>query len=129
MPTDNKKTPEQLAAEKVEAEKVAKKYAADLKKSQDTPVEKKTKANYVPKSGEEGYYHALLEKKSFNSKTGKRQSKPKVQIFDPKSWGIFERFSASHGYSVDILHDPTGDYPVAGVERAEKEAKEKAKKK
>lgn len=93
------------------------------------PLLKKTKDNYVPAIGTENDYHARIEVKSFNPNDGKRQSKPQLQTFSPKAWSVFEANSANLGYSVDILHDPTGEYPKAGKEKAEFLAKMKKGKK
>ena len=122
---DKKAADEKKAAEaKAKAEK-----AAAYEKSLKTPMLKKTKDNYIPDPGTEDVYHARIERKSFNGKDGARQSKPKIQFFDPKTFKNFDKHSAGLGYSVDILHDPTGKYPLAGVDKVEAENKAKKEKK
>jgi hypothetical protein len=119
MDNQSTKTEEQLAQEaEARAKALAEKEAA-IEKSNKVPLLKKTKDNYVPAIGAENDYHARIEVKSFNPNDGKRQSKPQLQTFSPKGWKVFEANSANLGYSVDILHDPTGEYPKAGKEKAE----------
>lgn len=108
------------AAEKAAAEKA---YQEKLDKSRKTDLLKHTKDTFVPEPGTEKDYHARIEVKSFDKNSGDRQSKPQLQIFSPKAFFNFENNSVGLGYSVDILHDPTGKYPVCGVDRAKAEAK------
>lgn len=81
----------------------------------------------MPPVGEEGDYHVVIEKRNFDPKTGKRLSTPKVDKFAPKAFAIFEQNSVNLGYHVTILHDPTGKYPLAGIDKFEEDL-EKAKK-
>jgi len=111
-------------AEKALKETEEKAKAEKLEKSKNTPVLKKTKANYVPEPGTEQNYHAKIEVKAFNAQSGKRLSKPSVQIFAPKAFKTFKEQAVGIGYTVDILHDPTDEYPKVGVQPVE-ETKEK----
>lgn len=106
---------------KIEAEK--KEKAEKLEKSKNTPVLEKTKANYVPEPGTEQNYHAKIEVKAFNGNSGKRLSKPSVQIYAPKAFKNFAEQCVGLGYTVDILHDPTGEYPKVGVQPVKEEKK------
>lgn len=67
-----------------------------------------TPETYVVPKGEEKFYHALIEVKQFDPKTGKRISRPRVQKFGKK---IFDRVVRDalmkQGYEVTILHNPT----------------------
>jgi hypothetical protein len=112
-------------AKKAAEDKAVADKAAKLKKSNDTPVLQKTKDNYVPEPGTEDMYHCKIEKVSFNAKNGKRQSKPRVQYFDPRGFRNFKVHSSGLGWTVTILHDPTGEYPVFGIAKAD--AEEEAK--
>lgn len=77
------------------------------KDGRDTPIEKLTAENYIVPSGEEKDYHAVIEVVQYDSRTGKRLSRPRVQKFGKK---IFEAHVADslrkQGYTVTILHDP-----------------------
>ena len=77
------------------------------KDGRDTPIEKLTPDNYIVPKGEEKDYHAVIEVRQFDPKTGNRLSKPRVQKFGKK---IFEAHVGDslrkQGYTVTILHDP-----------------------
>ena len=77
------------------------------KDGRDTPIEKLTPENYIVPKGEEKDYHAVIEVRQFDPKTGKRISRPRVQKFGKK---IFEAHVSDslrkQGYTVTILHDP-----------------------
>lgn len=77
------------------------------KDGRDTPIEKLTPENYIVPKGEEKDYHAVIEVRQFDPKTGNRLSKPRVQKFGKK---IFEAHVSDslrkQGYTVTILHDP-----------------------
>ncbi len=93
------------------------------KDGRDTPIEKLTPDNYIVPKGEEKDYHAVIEVRQFDPKTGIRLSKPRVQKFGKK---IFEAHVGDslrkQGYTVTILHDPN----VWMKEQAEKAEKAKA---
>lgn len=100
------------------------------KDGRDTAIENLTAENYVVPAGEERYYHAVIEVKQFDAKTGKRLSQPRVQKFEKK---IFEAHVLSslrkQGYSVTILHDPNAwmkEHQAAAEKAAKAKAEEKA---
>ena len=102
------------------------------KDGRDTPIEKLTAENYIVPTGEEMAYHAVIEVKQFDPKTGNRLSKPRVQKFGKK---IFEAHVADslrkQGYTVTILHDPNvwikeQQAKAAAKAKADAEAKAKA---
>lgn len=102
------------------------------KDGRDTPIERLTPDNYIVPKGEERAYHAVIEVKQFDSKTGKRISTPRVQKFGKKS---FESHIADslrkQGYEILILHDPNAwikeqQAKAAELAKAEAEAKKKA---
>lgn len=104
------------------------------KDGRDTPIENLTPENYIVPKGEERFYHAVIEVKQFDQKTGKRLSKPRVQKFGKK---MFERLVLTNlkkqGYEILILHDPNewlkeNRAKLAEKAKADKEAKEKAEK-
>ena len=71
------------------------------------PIEQITSENYVVPSGEEHVYHVKIEVKQFNSKTGERISRPRIQKFGMKTWESSVRDSLrKQGYTMEILHDP-----------------------
>lgn len=91
-----------------------------------------TPETYVVPKGEERYYHALIEVKQFDPKTGQRISRPRVQKFGKK---IFDRVVRDalmkQGYEVTILHNPTEWIKAQAAQqaasaKAAREAKEKA---
>lgn len=77
------------------------------KDGRNTPIESLTPDNYIVPKGEERVYHALIEVKQFDQKTGRRISKPRVQKFGAK---IFEQIVRDNlrkqGYDILILHNP-----------------------
>lgn len=102
------------------------------KDGRDTPIEKLTPDNYIVPKGEERAYHAVIEVKQFDQKTGRRISQPRVQKFGKKS---FESHIADslrkQGYEIVILHDPNAwikeqQAKAAEIAKAEAEAKKKA---
>lgn len=96
------------------------------KDGRDTPIEKLTAENYIVPTGEEKDYHAVIEVVQYDSKTGKRISRPWVQKFSKK---IFEAHVADslrkQGYTVTILHDPNV-WLKEQAAKAEQQAKEQA---
>lgn len=77
------------------------------KNGRDLPIEQITSENYVVPHGEEMVYHVKIEVKQFNSKTGERVSRPRIQKFGMKTWESSVRDSLrKQGYTMEILHDP-----------------------
>ncbi len=77
------------------------------KNGRDLPIEQITSDNYVVPRGEEMVYHVKIEVKQFNSKTGERVSRPRIQKFGMKTWESSVRDSLrKQGYTIEILHDP-----------------------
>ena len=89
-------------------------------------IEKLTPENYIVPKGEERSYHCIIEVVQFDSKTGKKVSRPRIQKFGKK---MFEAHIYSslkkQGYSVTILHDPN-DWIKKNEEEKAKKAKELA---
>lgn len=104
------------------------------KDGRDTPIEKLTAENYIVPQGEERYYHAVIEVKQFDPKTGKRLSTPRVQKFGKKMFESHVRASLKkQGYDIVILHDPNkwlkeNQEKAAAQAKAAAEAKAKAEK-
>ena len=77
------------------------------KNGRDLPIEQITSENYVVPRGEEHVYHVKIEVKQFNSKTGEKISRPRIQKFGMKTWESSVRDSLrKQGYTMEILHDP-----------------------
>jgi len=77
------------------------------KDGRDTPIKDLTSENYLVPKGEEMSYHVIIENVRFDSATGKRLSKPRVQKFGKKSFETqIQRTLLSQGYTITILHDP-----------------------
>lgn len=96
------------------------------KDGRDTPIEKLTPDNYIVPKGEEKDYHAVIEVRQFDPKTGNRLSKPRVQKFGKKIFEahVFDSLR-KQGYNVTILHDPNV-WLKEQAEKAEQQAKEQA---
>lgn len=77
------------------------------KDGRDVNLDELTAENYVCPQGEEMSYHAVIEIKQFNPKTGKRISTPQLQIFGKKMWETIVHSSLKkQGYDIKIVHDP-----------------------
>lgn len=95
-----------------------------------------TPENYIVPKGEEHLYHAVIEVKQFDSKTGKRLSVPRIQKFGAKTFeaGGVRTNLVKQGYDVVVLHDPKKWIAAnkvaeakANADRAAKAAEAKAK--
>lgn len=94
------------------------------KDGRDTAIEKLTPDNYIVPKGEEGYYHAIIEVVQYDSKTGRKLSRPRVQKFGKKMFETHVQDSLrKQGYTVTILHDPNA---WMAEQKAQAEAKAKA---
>ena len=77
------------------------------KDGRDTPIERLTPDNYIVPKGEERAYHAVIEVVQYDTKTGKKLSKPRVQKFGKKTFETHVLSSLQkQGYTVNVLHDP-----------------------
>ena len=85
--------------------------------TKDVPLSEVNAANYIVPAGEEGSYHVIQEITTFDQRTGKRLSKPRVQKYGPKEYKNIARILKQQGYEITVLYDPT-DYLK---EQAEKE--------
>ena len=95
------------------------------KDGRDTPIEKLTADNYIVPKGEEKDYHAVIEVEQYDSKTGKKLSKPRVQKFGRKTFENHVQASLlKQGYKVTILHNPN-----AWIKEQQAKAAEQAKNK
>jgi len=84
--------------------------------------------NYIVPNGEEGEYHCKLEIVRFNQQTGKRESVPRIQKFEQKSYKSLRHSLQGLGYTIEMLHDPTKDLKAEFEKEAEREAKRGRKK-
>ena len=75
--------------------------------TKDVPILEVNAANYIVPKGEEGTVHCRIEQVQFNPNTGVRQSRPRIQKFEPKSWTGIQRILRQQGWTIDILYDPT----------------------
>ena len=100
-------------------------------KLKDVGLLEVTPENFIVPEGQESSYHCRIEVVKFNSETGERISKPRLQVFGRK---FFESFGLHNlkkmGYKVDILHDPKKWEAENGakIEAKKKELAEAAKK-
>lgn len=96
------------------------------KDGRDLPIEKLTAENYVVPKGEEKDYHAVIEVRQFDQKTGRRISTPRVQKFGRKAFESHILASLrKQGYEITILHDPN-DWIKANQAKLAEQAKAKA---
>lgn len=75
--------------------------------TKDVSLLEVTAANYIVPAGEEGTVHARIEQMQFNPQTGERQSRPRIQKFEPKMWPVVARNLRQQGWTIDVLYDPT----------------------
>ena len=75
--------------------------------TKDVPIIEVNAANYIVPQGEEGTYHVRQEITSFDPKTGKRLSQPRIQKYGPKEFKQIASILKQQGYEITILHDPT----------------------
>jgi len=77
------------------------------KDGRDTAIENLTSENYVVPKGEEMAYHCVIEVPQFDTRTGKRISKPRVQKFGKKAYETTVRDSLlKQGFNITVLYDP-----------------------
>lgn len=77
--------------------------------------------NYQIKEHNVGNYHVAMEARLFNSATGEKISKSRVQIFEPD---VFKRLldtNGFHGHVTFVLHDPTFKTETASIGERGKE--------
>ena len=90
-------------------------------------IEGLTSETYKVPKGEEGVYHCLIEVVEFNKKTGKKETRPRIQKFGKK---IFESVVydslLKQGYTITILYNPT-EYLKERMAKANQSAADKAK--
>lgn len=96
--------------------------------TKDVSIFDVTPENYIVPKGEEHLYHCLVEVVKFDSDTGKRLSKPRVQVFGKKAYeeGVYHNLK-KHGYTITVLHDPN-EYLTAKEAEEDAKAEEKAAK-
>lgn len=96
------------------------------KDGRDLPIEKLTAENYIVPKGEEKDYHAVIEVREFDRKTGRRLSVPRVQKFGRKAFENHIQASLrKQGYDITILHNPN-DWIKENQAKLEAQAKAKA---
>lgn len=82
----------------------------DALEAMNTADDEATPAPFIPKPGEEGFYHVRMTdgKKKFNSETGERFNFPFVQKFTKSEYKHFKEFGEALGYvDIEVLWDPT----------------------
>lgn len=77
-------------------------------KVKDVAITDVTPENYIVPQGEQHLYHAIIEVKQFDSKSGERLSVPRVQKFGAKAFeaGGVRANLVKQGYDIVVLHDP-----------------------
>lgn len=90
--------------------------------TKDVPITEVTAENYLVPKGEEGSFHVVQEIKTFDQRTGKRLSRPRVQKYGVKEFPSVKRILLQQGYDLTVLYDPTEYLKVKAEEKAEREA-------
>lgn len=94
------------------------------KDGRDTPIEKLTPELYIVPRGEEKDYHAVIEVEQYDSKTGRKLSKPRLQKFGRKAFeSHVEKSLRKQGYKITILHNPTEWLKAQQAKAAQKATK------
>ena len=74
----------------------------------DAPLNEVTPQNYIVPVKEQHLYHCIIEITTFDSKSGKRISKPSLQTFGKKIYEtVMKKQLSLQGYTVTVLYDPT----------------------
>lgn len=93
-------------------------------KGKDVDIIDITPENYVVPKGEEDRYHVKIEVKKFDSETGKRLSRPRIQVFGKKAYEqSLKENLVRQGYTLIELHNPK-----SWIENQEKEKAENVQK-
>lgn len=72
----------------------------------DVPITQVTCENYIVPENEKHLYHVIIEVRKFNSETGERMSKPRVQKFGKKAFETKVRKNLiKQGYTLTMLHE------------------------
>ena len=90
--------------------------------TKDVPITEVTAQNYLVPKGEENSYHVRQEIKTFDQRTGRRLSQPRIQKYGAKEFKTVERILRQQGYDIEVLYDPTEWLKRKEEERAEREA-------
>ena len=77
-----------------------------------------SQVKYEVPEGEEKFVHALIEVPTYNNaRPPKKESKPHIQKFDPKSWLNFATYHGAQGYTIHkVLHLPKEAKPLEEVD-------------
>ena len=78
-----------------------------LNGTKDVPLTEVIPENYIVPAGEENTYHVIQEITTFDQRTGKRLSKPRVQKYGAKEYKTIARILKQQGYDITVLYDPT----------------------
>lgn len=90
--------------------------------TKDVPIAEVTAENYIVPKGEEGIYHVRQEVKTFDQRTGKRLSRPRIQKYGVKEYQTVSRILRQQGYEMELLYDPTDWLRQQAEAKAEREA-------
>lgn len=90
------------------------------KDGRDTAIANLTPDNYIVPKGEEKDFHAVIEVEQYDSKTGRKISKPRIQKFGRKIFESHVKASLlKQGYKVTILHVPNAWLKEQAAKKAE----------
>lgn len=80
----------------------------------------KVPENFEVKQGEEMFYHIVQEQLMFNSRTGLKESKSRMQKYGIKEWNAVRKSLIGQEYSYVVAHDPV-EWMKKNADRIEKE--------
>lgn len=87
-------------------------YIDERKKmSKQEGEQPEVESTYVPTKGTEKHVHvSIVRGQKYDPNTGKKISKPYVQMFTFAEWQLFKKSYKRLGYTIEgVLHDPYGD--------------------
>ncbi len=63
-------------------------------------------STFKPKPGEEHLVHFTAEKTTYDRKTGKKVSNPKLQTIEPQHFKKYKSTATTLGYDITVIHKP-----------------------
>lgn len=91
----------------------------------DVDILQVTPENYIVPDNERNSFHVIIEVVKFDSNTGRRLSRPRLQKFGAKAFAQARRVLEMQGYTVKVLYDPTGYIKEMEAERQKSAAQRK----
>lgn len=100
------KDEKEKAANKKSFDEAVKKYEAKKDALEKVRIEQAQDGDYLPEERQRGSFHVEIEKVRFDVNSGKRLSKSTIQMFAPKAYKNFVKYSHSIGYTITVKWNP-----------------------